>query len=273
MLEVGPQFLTIFLLDTERCQSRRNGLQNDRIDIAGDGVEAIQAWERQHYDIVFMDVQMPEMDGLEATRRIRAREKDLLRSSPTTIIAMTASAMTGDREKCLQAGMDDYLSKPVRPEAVQAALQRWGPITKAASIETATPTGDPGGERNRPAAGEPPPGPQEEAPVDFERLTDMAGGDEAGIRELADLYLTQTTEQLENLKVAVETGAVRDVERIAHKSAGASATCGMNAIVPHLRELERQGHAGSLSNASALVAQAGKELERIRAFLNHLQRS
>ena len=87
------------------------------------------------------------------------------------------------------------------------------------------------------------------------------------------LRLGPTQHPLQSARLAVKNGAVQDVERIAHKSAGASATCGMNAIVPHLRELERQGHAGSLSDASALVAQADQELERIRAFLNHLQRS
>src|SRR5437016_10202759 len=106
-----------------------------RIDIAGDGLEALVALERKHYDIVFMDVQMPEMDGLEATRRIREGERALARdpnaTPPLIIIAMTANAMSGDREKCLKAGMDDYLAKPVRPEAVQAALKRWGPVAKS----------------------------------------------------------------------------------------------------------------------------------------------
>src|SRR5213075_2232955 len=107
----------------------------------GDGLEAIQALERKHYNIVFMDVQMPEMDGLEATRRIRELAKELAQGPnpkpPTIIIAMTANAMTGDREKCIKAGMDDYLAKPVRPEAVQATLQRWGPVVKDPAARSA----------------------------------------------------------------------------------------------------------------------------------------
>ena len=115
---------------------------------------------------------------------------------------------------------------------------------------------------------------QDEPAVDIERLIDIAGGAETALlRELTDLYLRQTTEQIESLMVAVEAGAVREVERIAHKSAGASVTCGMNAIVPPLRELERQGHEGNLSGAAALVSQASKELERIRIFLNNRRRS
>src|SRR2546430_11310092 len=119
----------------------------------------------------------------------------------------------------------------------------------------------------------PPPKEREEPPVDFERLAELAGGDEAGIRELTELYLTQTTEQLLSLKAAVQAGAVQEVERIAHKSAGASATCGMNSIVPALRELERQGRERALSNAPALAEQAGQEPERIRAFLDNRRRS
>ena len=249
-----------------------------RIDIAGDGLEAVHAWERQHYDILFMDVQMPEIDGLEATRRIRQREEELAKGPnpklPTTIIAMTAGAMTGDREKCLMAGMNDYLSKPVRPEAVQALLQRWGPVVgKASERPAAAEIRLEPGRQPPPGAGEPPSLRQEEPLVDLERLIDLAGGDEAGLNELTDLYLAQTTEQLQSLKLAVETGALQDVQRIAHKSAGASATCGMNAIVPHLRELERQGFEGKLSGAQALVARAGKELERIRTYLNNRRRS
>ncbi len=89
-------------------------------DVAGDGLQAIEAIEREPYDVVLMDVQMPELDGLEATRRIRARWPD--RRLP--IIAMTANAMAGDREACLAAGMNDYISKPIRPAELAAALAR-----------------------------------------------------------------------------------------------------------------------------------------------------
>jgi CheY-like chemotaxis protein len=86
--------------------------------VAGNGFEVLERLEQDPYDIVLMDVQMPEMDGLEATRRVRARWPD----HTLRIVAMTANAMEGDREMCLAAGMDDYLSKPIRPEALAQAL-------------------------------------------------------------------------------------------------------------------------------------------------------
>ena len=252
-----------------------------RIDIAGDGMEALEALERKHYDIVFMDVQMPEMDGLEATRRIRESERALVHdpnaTRPLVIIAMTANAMTGDREKCLKAGMDDYLAKPVRPEAVQAALKRWGPVAKNPAARSGLAGVAPEPTTKPPAAAAPPPAPspavqeRAEPPVDIERLAEMAGGDDAGIRELIDLYFTQTTNQFEQLSEAVRANALEEVERIAHKAAGASATCGMNAVVPALRELERQGREGRLVDAATLVAHILKELERIRAYLDSQQ--
>jgi signal transduction histidine kinase/HPt (histidine-containing phosphotransfer) domain-containing protein len=247
-----------------------------RIDIAGDGMEALEALKRKRYDIVFMDVQMPEMDGLEATRRIREAEKSLARdptsAPPLIIIAMTANAMTGDREKCLKAGMDDYLAKPVRPEAVQAALKRWGPVAKDPATRSETPGLQAELAAKPPAASPAPPAAapeQTEPPVDIERLAEMAGGDEAGIRELIDLYFAQTSNQFEQLRVAVQSNAFEEVERIAHKAAGASATCGMNAVVPALRELERQGREGRLVEAAMLVTHTVSELERIRTYLNN----
>ncbi|TMG24671.1 MAG: GAF domain-containing protein [Chloroflexi bacterium] len=98
-------------------------------DLAGDGLQAIEALEREEYDVVLMDVQMPELDGLAATRQIRARWPD----RSTTIVAMTANAMAGDREACLAAGMDDYVSKPIRPKELAAALARVPPSEAARS--------------------------------------------------------------------------------------------------------------------------------------------
>jgi CheY-like chemotaxis protein len=96
-----------------------------RADVAANGLETIQALQRQPYDVVLMDVQMPEMDGLEATRQIRAGWPP---STQPRIIAMTANAMQGDRQICLDAGMDDYLSKPIRVEELVHALSRCQPL-------------------------------------------------------------------------------------------------------------------------------------------------
>jgi CheY-like chemotaxis protein len=96
-----------------------------RADVAGNGLEAIQAVERQQYDMILMDVQMPEMDGLEATRQICARWSENARPH---IIAMTANAMQGDREICLEAGMDDYLAKPIRVDELIRALAQCQPL-------------------------------------------------------------------------------------------------------------------------------------------------
>jgi CheY-like chemotaxis protein len=92
-------------------------------DIAVNGLEAVQAVNRHPYDLIFMDVQMPEMDGLEATRRILAKRGDAMRP---TVVGLTANALKGDRDICLQAGMDDYLAKPVRLEQIQDMLQKYG---------------------------------------------------------------------------------------------------------------------------------------------------
>ena len=91
-----------------------------RADLASNGIEAVESVARQTYDVVLMDVQMPEMDGLEASRRITAKYKPDKRPR---IIAMTANAMQGDREECLAAGMDDYVTKPIRVDALVQALQ------------------------------------------------------------------------------------------------------------------------------------------------------
>jgi signal transduction histidine kinase/DNA-binding response OmpR family regulator len=101
-----------------------------RADKAGNGVEAVRVLDRMNYDAVLMDCQMPEMDGYEATRQIRRHEKE---GRHTPIIAMTASAMAGDRERCLAAGMDDYISKPIKLHVVAAVLERWlGPVQEPA---------------------------------------------------------------------------------------------------------------------------------------------
>ena len=96
------------------------------VDLADDGLEALDALARTSYDAVLMDVHMPRLDGYQATAEIRRREGDGPR---TPIIAMTAGAIAGDRERCLEAGMDDYVSKPIGKEAVAAALNRWAPAS------------------------------------------------------------------------------------------------------------------------------------------------
>ncbi len=234
-------------------------------DVAANGLQALAALDRQPYDFILMDVMMPEMDGLEATRVIRERQRDRTNfpnyKSPIIIVAMTASAMQGDREKCLAAGMDDYMAKPVRPEDMRAMMERWG-----AAAGTCKPAED--SPSKTPPSGASPDAPAAQAPpVDMARLMDFTEGNQENLRELIELYLRQTSEQLEQLLAAIRASNAPEVRRLAHSCAGASATCGMARLVPLLRELERQGHEGQLTGAQRVCAEASQEFERIRLFL------
>jgi CheY-like chemotaxis protein/HPt (histidine-containing phosphotransfer) domain-containing protein len=233
-------------------------------ELAGNGLEALAALERQSYDMIFMDVQMPEMDGLEATRVIRERRREKSQfphyKEHIIIIAMTASAMPGDRDKCIAAGMDDYLAKPVRPEDLRGIVERWASAAQTrtpttAQTETATEMVDASFESQTP-------------PVDMERLLDFSDGSADNLRELITLYVKQTAEQLEQLSAAAAAGSAAEVRRLAHSCAGASSTCGMLRIVPLLRELERQGEEKQLRNAVDLCRQAHREFDCIREFLD-----
>jgi CheY-like chemotaxis protein len=237
-----------------------------RADLAANGVEALAAIDRHPYDLIFMDVMMPELGGLEATAAIRQRQQQREQfpnyKSPMIIVAMTASAMPGDREKCLAAGMDDYLAKPVRLEDMRHIIERWGAVAvdpKAAS--------EPANTSSTAATGSPEKAPERPAPVDMQRLQDFTDGNPDSFRELATLYISQTSQQLEQLEAAVQAGDVEGVRRVAHSCAGASATCGMQGLVPLLRELEHQGGEQKLTNAAELCQEANREFERIRAFL------
>jgi CheY-like chemotaxis protein len=240
-------------------------------DLAANGVQALTALDRQPYDLIFMDVQMPEMDGLEATRVIRERQKKGKQhpnyKSSIIIVAMTANAMTGDREKCLSSGMDDYLSKPVRPEDIRTIVERWGsaaalpepPSASVAQTETAT--------ASLHSKSGPPSTVETDPPVNMERLHDFTSGNADDLRELINLYLKQTSEQITQLLAAVSAGSAPEVRRLAHSCAGASATCGMSGIVPLLQELEREGDAGKLTHAAELSQRVKKEFNRICVFL------
>jgi len=255
-----------------------------KADTANNGLEAIRALERQPYDIILMDVQMPEMDGLEATRRIRQRQQAPGPSphfgQPIAIIAMTANAMQGDREKCLAAGMDDYLPKPIRPEGLQTVLHR-----NAARLADSTQPAEAKSSDSFPASAE---GAScaapdltlmpatvaasgtavlESPPVDLERLNEFAGGNSENFNELVTLYVKQTSEQLGQIRVALGEPDAERASRLAHSCAGASATCGMIAIVPLLRQVEHAAGEGKVQEAAQLLPAIVREFERLQSYL------
>jgi signal transduction histidine kinase/DNA-binding LytR/AlgR family response regulator len=223
-------------------------------EVAGNGREALDRLDQQPFDFIFMDVMMPEMDGLEATRLLRKRQMIggyTNYQSRIIIVAMTAHAMQGDREKCIAAGMDDYLAKPVRPKDVRDMIERWGakimPEAKApAAVENTGGT---------------------EPPVDMDRMKDLTDGNTDSLRELVEMFLKQTHKQFDQMQAAIRDGKADEVRRVAHSCAGASATLGMTHLVPKLRDLEKLGATGALPNAGALCAEARQEYDRVQEFL------
>ncbi|NJN65675.1 MAG: response regulator [Chloroflexaceae bacterium] len=228
-----------------------------RADVATNGLEALESLERQSYHVVLMDVQMPEMDGLVATRHIRARWPA---NQQPWIIAMTARALQGDREKCLEVGMDDYLSKPVHMEQLVAALKR--------SVDRAGST----------LAGPPAPPPEQETPPPIifdpsalERLRESLGPHAHEVlRDLVARYLEDTPRLLRDMHRAVEGGDTGLFTRAVHSLKSSSAQVGAHALSVLCKELEQQGKTGTLEGMRQQVAQVEARYGLVRGVLEAL---
>jgi CheY-like chemotaxis protein len=204
-----------------------------RADVAANGVEGLEALERQPYDVVLMDVEMPEMDGLEATRRIHQR---WTREQRPHIIAVTANAMEGERELVLAAGMDDYITKPIRMEELTSALARGAARTRSSALD----------------------------PDVISGLARSFGDDgPEAVTELIDTFLDGVPDQIEALRRAVEEGKEDKVRRVAHTLRSNADTFGAVALSDLCRELEGRAKAGSLDGAAELASRIVEELGRV----------
>lgn len=242
-----------------------------KADMAADGTEALRALEQIHYDLILMDCQMPEMDGYEATEKIRQRERERAASSGLesriVIIAVTANAMKGDREKCLKAGMDDYVSKPIREEELLEVLNRWLPEAGDEAESARNPLEHPKSSEDSVMA-ESFAASKSLPPVNIRRLERATFGDVEKMREIIDLYLSQSEELSERIKEAIHSGVCEELEFAAHKFAGVSANCGIDSVVKPLRELERLGREGQMSGANALLQSVVERMRDVRQFLD-----
>jgi signal transduction histidine kinase/PleD family two-component response regulator/HPt (histidine-containing phosphotransfer) domain-containing protein len=246
-------------------------------DIVANGLEVLEVLRRMPYDIVLMDCMMPEMDGYEATAKIRENERQRApgfdREQPVYIIAMTAKAMQGDSEKCLAVGMDDYVSKPVQVADLQRALAKWKPADGSApniSLPAAGKEAEPAGV----GGASPPPLPEEApsnpptAPVDLDRLNEVTANNPEKARTIVGTYLKQADDIIRGLDQAIRKGAAKDVHSLAHKLVGGSSSLGIVAVVGPVAQLEQMGETGQLNGAAEVYVEACKQLERVRQFLD-----
>ncbi len=209
-----------------------------RADVAANGQEAVEALRTVPYDLVLMDCQMPEMDGYEATRQIRSAESGVL-DPKVPIIALTANVTGGNRERCLQAGMDDFLSKPIHPQQLAEIIRRWHKSgVKTMESDPLPPESTP----------------DESVLWDEVELRDRYGDDDVLIRELLGVFMQDLPERMQELRQAFEAGDVATFERLSHMIKGSSATIGSPALQGVARRMEGLVVDGRMAEAAALLS-------------------
>jgi two-component system sensor histidine kinase/response regulator len=222
-----------------------------KADIATNGQEVLQALRTAPYDIVFMDVQMPEMDGFEATRAIRSGTSGVP-NSKIPIVAMTAHAMKGDRERCLEAGMDDYISKPIAPQAMADALGKWadkGPKPPSAVL---APRG-----QDVPPAGPP--------VFDRPALLDRLMGDADLVKQIMAIFLDDMPKQIQSLETLLDRRDAESAGKQAHAIKGAAANVGGMAFSAVAAEMENAGNLGRADEIAALRPELRRQFDLLRA--------
>jgi CheY-like chemotaxis protein len=216
-------------------------------DVVGDGRQALARLDHAVYDVILMDVQMPEMDGLEASRAICAR---WAASERPRIIAMTAEAMQGDRDKCLAAGMDDYIVKPVTLDRLAAALAKCPPLAAATAPEAAaTPVAVTALDRDV-----------------LDQLREDLGGT-AAVREVIRSFLDETPSVLSALRDAAARADVPSIRRAAHMIKGTSSILGARELSEQCAEIEHVGQTGCIADAGARVIAVEASYRTIEAAL------
>jgi PAS domain S-box-containing protein len=243
-------------------------------DVACNGLEVLYALQHRSYDLIFMDVQMPEMDGIETSRRIR--ESTAADHQPW-IIAMTAHTLEGDREWCLSSGMmNDYLSKPVQMEALIAAIEQLITRKKTQKKDTLVPTHEQahgqlqGGAESHSST-------NHSSPIDFsiiERIESQVGRTgKKLVDELIDIFLKDAPNRFAAMHEGIERNEPDILQQAAHTLKSSSAQLGATHLSLRCKELETKGREGNLTNADTLVEHAEAELARVEAALREYQAS
>jgi signal transduction histidine kinase/DNA-binding response OmpR family regulator/PAS domain-containing protein len=265
--DMGRRFPLRILLAEDNATNQKLALRllarmGYRADVAANGLEALQALERQTYDVVLMDMQMPEMDGLETTRHIHQRWPG---EQHPYVIAMTANAMEGDREMCLAAGMDDYISKPIRVEALVQALERGSADVHLRRMDRDTDQTQVGIETT---------GTHSQHyldPAALDNLRDTTGGDPAFLAELINTFLEDAPPLLDNLRQALGKEDAAGVRLAAHSLKSNGADFGATTFSALCQQLEMLGKSGQLSGAEALLSRINEEFENVKAALEAIR--
>ena len=217
-------------------------------DLAADGREAVQAVASTDYDLVFMDCQMPEMDGFEATRTIRQHET---RKPRLPIVAMTALSAEGDAQRCLDAGMDDFVGKPISLDALRQVLDRF--LMDEHETQAGPPT----------AAT-----PEAEAQVcDLTHLREITDGDRDLERDIIETYLSAAPTYLANLGKAAQQGDAEQLAKFAHALRGSSASIGAEPVRALAESLETAGREGAMELALEQSIRLKAAFRKLEAFL------
>ena len=217
------------------------------VDLANNGQEAIAALQSFNtHDLVFMDCQMPVLDGYQATAKIRAEKTGIINST-IPIIAMTANAMAGDEQKCLDSGMDDYLSKPIEPEKVIATLKKWLPNKSNAENKPAIVEGG--------SVVTPDNTSNDIIVFDYDDMAKRLMSDPQLMKSVAEIFYQDIIEQIDELKVSVKENNVTQAAAIMHQIKGASANVGGKALSALALEMELAGKAGNIDAIQTNITQ------------------